>query len=64
MAVMRNALPSGDRAKKENVSPAYPKQSLAVDVAKAASGDGKLYFCVIDRLSYGSLETALVHVRM
>jgi len=38
--------------------------SQAIETMPKAAGDGRLYFCVIDRLSYGSLDTALVHVKM
>jgi len=41
-------------------------QTSAAHVTETAkkTGDEPLYFCVIDRLSYGSLDTALVHVKM
>jgi len=39
-------------------------QSVALDIAKEVVGEGTPYYCVIDRLTYPSLETALVHLRM
>ena len=39
-------------------------QNVAPDIAKEVVGEGTPYYCVIDRLAYPSLETALVHLRM
>jgi len=38
--------------------------SQATEVMEKTADGQPLYFCVIDRLSYGSLDTALVHVKM
>jgi hypothetical protein len=36
----------------------------ALDTAARGAGARRLYFCVIDRLSYENLETALAHVKI
>ena len=39
-------------------------QSVTLDLAKEVAGEGTPYYCVIDRLAYPSLETALVHLKI
>ena len=39
-------------------------QSVTLNLGKEVAGEGKRYYCVIDRLAYPSLETALVHLKM
>jgi hypothetical protein len=34
------------------------------EAAEKTAGGERLYFCVIDRLCYGNLDTALVHVKI
>ena len=38
--------------------------STAVQATQVVPKDGRLYFCVIDNLSYARLDMALVHARM
>jgi len=40
------------------------RPNLGNKTVKSNLGDGRLYFCVVDRFCYTSLNSALVHVSM
>ena len=51
------------RAKPDDLL-APTQHNTAIDLVKEATGERRLYSCVIDSLSYGNLDTALAHMRM
>jgi len=39
-------------------------QSVVPDLWKDVAGEGRLYYCVVDRLAYSNLDAALAHIRI
>jgi len=61
---MENILTRALRIEASRAAPLRPSVALNLETEPQAQETGRTYFCVVDRLSYQTLDSALAHVRI